>query len=116
MSDDAQVRGLMREALGLSGRIDLVVACAGIGRGGRIEDLLPSEMRTMMDINFLSIYNCVQVAVPTMREQGGGQFALISSVAAKPEGRTTDGCASMCRREATQPTRAPKPERGHQCM
>lgn len=57
--DDAQVKRLMREELELSGRIDLVVACAGIGRGGRIEDLPSSEMRKMMDANFLGVYNCV---------------------------------------------------------
>ena len=40
VTDDAQVRRLMDEALKLTGRIDLVVASAGIGVGGRIEDLL----------------------------------------------------------------------------
>ncbi len=83
VTDDAQVRELMRQAQALAGRVDLVVACAGIGRGGRIEDLPSSEMRKMMDVNFLGIYNCVQAAVPTMRAQGGGHFVLISSVAGK---------------------------------
>ena len=83
VTDDAQVRELMREALKLTGRIDLVVTCAGIGRGGSIEDLPSSEMRKMMDVNFLGTYTCVQAAVPVMRAQGGGHFVLISSVAGK---------------------------------
>jgi NAD(P)-dependent dehydrogenase (short-subunit alcohol dehydrogenase family) len=83
VTDDAQVRETMRQAQALSGRVDLVVACAGIGRGGRIEDLSSAEMRKMMDVNFLGIYNCVQAAVPLMREQGGGHCVLISSVAGK---------------------------------
>lgn len=83
VTDDAQTREMARQARELTGRIDLVVACAGIGRGGRIEDLSSAEMRKMMDVNFLGIYNCVQAAVPAMREQGGGHFALISSVAGK---------------------------------
>lgn len=83
VTDDAQVRALMAEALKLTGRIDLVVTCAGIGRGGRIEDLSPSDMRQMMDVNFLGTYTCVQAAIPAMRAQGGGHFVLISSVAGK---------------------------------
>lgn len=83
VTDDEQVRRLMATARELSGRLDLLVACAGIGRGGRIEDLPAAEMRRMMDVNFLGIYNCVQAALPAMREQGGGQMVLISSVAGK---------------------------------
>jgi NAD(P)-dependent dehydrogenase (short-subunit alcohol dehydrogenase family) len=83
VTDDARVRDLMREARALVGHVDLVVACAGIGRAGRIEDLPAADMRKMMDVNFLGIYNCVQAAVPAMREQGGGHFVLISSVAGK---------------------------------
>lgn len=96
VTDDAQTQGLMREARGLSGRLDLVVACAGIGRGGRIEDLPSAEMRKMMDINFLGIYgiyNCVQAALPTMREQGSGHFALISLVPGKLGSRCSQGTA-----------------------
>ncbi|HEU0025891.1 MAG TPA: SDR family oxidoreductase, partial [Ktedonobacterales bacterium] len=83
VTDDAQARELVRQAQALTGRVDLLVACAGIGRGGRIEDLPSSEMRKMMDVNFLGIYTCVQAAVPVMRAQGGGHFVLISSVAGK---------------------------------
>jgi NAD(P)-dependent dehydrogenase (short-subunit alcohol dehydrogenase family) len=83
VTDDAQVREMVRQALEMTGRLDLVVACAGIGRGGRIEDLPSAAMRQMMDVNFLGIYNCVQAALPAMREQGGGHFTLISSVAGK---------------------------------
>ncbi len=83
VTDDAQARELVRQARALTGRVDLLVACAGIGRGGRIEDLPSAEMRKMMDVNFLGVYNCVQAAVPVMRAQGGGHFVLISSVAGK---------------------------------
>src|SRR5690242_21245040 len=38
VTDEAQARELMRRALELTGRLDLVVACAGIGRGGRSEE------------------------------------------------------------------------------
>jgi NAD(P)-dependent dehydrogenase (short-subunit alcohol dehydrogenase family) len=83
VTDEAQVREAMRQALDLTGRLDLVVACAGIGRGGPIDDFSVAEMRQMMDVNFMGIYTCVQAALPAMRAQGGGHFVLISSVAGK---------------------------------
>ncbi|MGE5334131.1 MAG: SDR family NAD(P)-dependent oxidoreductase [Nitrososphaerota archaeon] len=95
VTDDEQVRALMRAALELTGRIDVVVSSAGIGRGGRIEDLPSAEMRRMLDVNFMGIYNCVQAAMPVMREQGSGHFALLSSVAGKLGVPTLSGyCAS----------------------
>jgi short-subunit dehydrogenase len=85
----------MGAAQELTGRIDLVVASAGIGRGGRIEDLPSSEMRKMLDANVMGVYNCVQAAVPVMRAQGGGHFVVISSVAGKLGVPTLSGyCAS----------------------
>jgi len=83
VTDDAQVRALMQAALELTGRIDLLVASAGIGRGGRIEDLSSADMRQMLNVNVMGVYNCVQAVVPTMRAQGGGQIVLLSSVAGK---------------------------------
>ena len=95
VTDDAQVRRLMDEALKLTGRIDLVVASAGIGLGGRIEDLSSAEMRRMLDVNVMGVYHCVQAAVPTMRAQGSGHFVLMSSVAGKLGVPTLSGyCAS----------------------
>ncbi|HEY1387875.1 MAG TPA: SDR family NAD(P)-dependent oxidoreductase, partial [Ktedonobacterales bacterium] len=53
VTDDAQVRALMRAALELTGRIDLLVASAGIGNGGRIEDLSSADMRQMLNVNVM---------------------------------------------------------------
>jgi len=95
VTDDAQVRALMQAALELTGRIDLLVASAGIGRGGRIEDLSSADMRQMLNVNVMGAYNCVQAVVPTMRAQGGGQIVLLSSVAGKLGVPTLSGyCAS----------------------
>ena len=95
VTDDAQVRALIQAALDLTGRIDLLVASAGIGRGGRIEDLSSADMRQMLNVNVMGVYNCVQAVVPTMRAQGGGQIVLLSSVAGKLGVPTLSGyCAS----------------------
>jgi NAD(P)-dependent dehydrogenase (short-subunit alcohol dehydrogenase family) len=83
VTDESQVQALMRQAVDTVGRIDLVVTCAGIGRGGPIDAYSSSEMRTIMDINFMGTYNCVVAALPTMRRQHAGHFVFLSSVAGK---------------------------------
>jgi NAD(P)-dependent dehydrogenase (short-subunit alcohol dehydrogenase family) len=83
VTQEEQVQELMREALTTCGRIDLVVTCAGIGRGGLVDMFTGDEMQRMMNINFMGTYHCVRAALPTMRQQGSGHFVLLSSVAGK---------------------------------
>jgi len=83
VADEEKVRELMRQALDTCGRIDLVVCSAGIGRGGLIDTFTAAEMQTMMNINFMGIYHCVQAALPAMRHQQDGHFVFLSSVAGK---------------------------------
>ncbi|HEX9038318.1 MAG TPA: SDR family oxidoreductase [Ktedonobacterales bacterium] len=95
VTDDAQTRAMIADAQKLTGRVDLLVACAGIGRGGRIEDLSSAAMRQMLDVNVMGVYNSVQAAVPVMKAQGGGHITLISSVAGKLGAPALTGyCAS----------------------
>jgi short-subunit dehydrogenase len=77
------VRGLMKQAEETLGSIDLVVTCAGIGRGGPIDTFSSSDMQNLMNINFMGTYNCAQSALPAMRRQGSGYFVFLSSVAGK---------------------------------
>jgi NAD(P)-dependent dehydrogenase (short-subunit alcohol dehydrogenase family) len=83
VTSEAQVQTLMQKALSITGRIDLVVTCAGIGRGGPIGQFASQEMATMMNINFMGTYHCVRAALPAMRQQREGQFVFLSSVAGK---------------------------------
>lgn len=83
VTDEAQIKALMLRATTVADRIDLVVASAGIGRGGLIDDLTSSDMRSMMDTNFMGIFHCVRAALPTMHQQQHGHFVFLSSVAGK---------------------------------
>lgn len=78
-----QVEILMQRTEEAFGKIDLVVTCAGIGRGGPIDTFTSSDMQTLMNINFMGTYNCVVSALPAMRRQGAGYFVFLSSVAGK---------------------------------
>lgn len=79
----SQVEALMQQARNADGRIDLVVTCAGIGRGGPIDSFTSEEMQAIMDINFMGTYNCTRAALPAMRSQQSGYFVFLSSVAGK---------------------------------
>ncbi len=83
VTSEAQVRDLMKRAEETFGSIDLVVTCAGIGRGGPIDTFSASDMQNLMNINFMGTYNCAQSALPAMRRQGSGYFVFLSSVAGK---------------------------------
>ncbi len=83
VTNEVQVRGLMKRAEEALGSIDLVVTCAGIGRGGPIDTFSSGDMQNLMNINFMGTYNCAQSALPAMRRQGSGYFVFLSSVAGK---------------------------------
>jgi len=83
VTNQTHVEELMQQTIAAFGRIDLVVTSAGIGRGGAIDTFSASDMQTMMNINFMGTYHCVQAALPPMRKQQSGHFVFLSSVAGK---------------------------------
>ncbi len=95
VTDYAQVEAVMQQAVASYGRIDLVVASAGIGRGGTIDTFSVEDMRATIDINFMGVFYCVKAALPAMRQQQSGYFVFMSSVAGKLGSPTLSGyCAS----------------------
>lgn len=83
VTDESQVRALMQQAFSTCGRIDLVMTSAGIGRGGPIDSFSAADMEKMMDINFMGTFHSLRAALPIMRQQQGGHFVFLSSVAGK---------------------------------
>jgi NAD(P)-dependent dehydrogenase (short-subunit alcohol dehydrogenase family) len=83
VTNESQVHDLMQQTTETFGHIELVVTCAGIGRGGAIDTFSASDMQTMMNINFMGTYHSVQAALPIMRQQKSGHFVFLSSVAGK---------------------------------
>ena len=63
------------------GRLDSLVANAGIGAYGGIMDLTDQDISTMSTTNFLGTVWSIRAAVPQMRVQGGGDVVVVSSVA-----------------------------------
>jgi short-subunit dehydrogenase len=76
-----QVQALAQAALRQFSRIDLWVNNAGFGLNDSIEKMELSQLRTMFDTNYFGVMECMQAAIPIMRQQGGGDIVNISSVA-----------------------------------
>lgn len=63
------------------GGLDLVCANAGIVHSAPAEDLTEQEWSVMIDVNLSGTWRTCAVAIPHLRERGGGAMVLTSSVA-----------------------------------
>lgn len=80
--DPAHSDALVAAAVERWGRLDTVVANAGIGAYGGILDLDDERIREMVETNYLATIWTVRAAVRQFRAQGdGGDVVIISSVA-----------------------------------
>jgi short-subunit dehydrogenase len=64
------------------GRIDVLVANAGLIVTTPTSALEPNEVANVMSVNVVGAVNCVTAVVPEMLKQGSGQLVAISSLAA----------------------------------
>jgi short-subunit dehydrogenase len=64
------------------GRVDVLVANAGVGVTTDAKNLQAKEVADVMGINVLGAVNSVTAVLPEMVEQGSGQLVAISSLAA----------------------------------
>lgn len=79
--DPADSRRLVEETYSRLGRLDALVANAGIGAYGGIMDLSDEQLATMMDTNVAGTVWPVRAAVPGFLEAGGGDIVIVASVA-----------------------------------
>jgi 3-oxoacyl-[acyl-carrier protein] reductase len=74
-------RALVRAAVDRFGRLDTMVANAGIGLYGGIEDASDDDLVRMLEVNLSGTVWAVRAAVPQMRQQGSGDIIIVASVA-----------------------------------
>lgn len=64
------------------GRLDVLVANAGVGHRGAIVDSDWDDMQTLLRTNMDGVLHSIRASVPAMRQSGGGHIMIISSVGA----------------------------------
>lgn len=63
------------------GRLDVVIANAGLGQRGALVDSNWTDLEVVLRTNIDGLLHTIRAAVPAMQKNGGGQVVLISSVA-----------------------------------
>lgn len=77
--DDSVSRGVST-VLENHGRIDALVAGAGWGLAGAVEQTSVTEAKAQLETNFWGVVRSVRAVLPAMREAGGGRLVIVSSL------------------------------------
>ena len=80
--DLADVQQALAAGMRRFGRLDVVVANAGIFSYGFLWEITAEQWRDMIDVNLTGVFHTIKATVPTLIEQGqGGSIIITSSVA-----------------------------------
>lgn len=81
VSDTAQVDAMVAQTVETFGRIDVVVANAGIARDVPATELDDERWRQLMEVDLLGVFRCFRAALPHMIERKWGRLLAASSIA-----------------------------------
>jgi 3-oxoacyl-[acyl-carrier protein] reductase len=81
VSDVGQTADLVDATVKHFGRVDLLVANAGIWEGALIEEMSETLWDRVIDANLKGTWTACRAVVPFMKEQGSGAIVIVSSTA-----------------------------------
>jgi NAD(P)-dependent dehydrogenase (short-subunit alcohol dehydrogenase family) len=80
-TNERSMRAVVSRTIEKFGRLDIVVANAGInGVWAPIEDLKPDEWDTTIEVNLKGTYLTLHLTVPELEKAGGGAIIVVSSI------------------------------------
>jgi NAD(P)-dependent dehydrogenase (short-subunit alcohol dehydrogenase family) len=91
----SQVAALMATAAQRCGRIDVLIANAGIGFPDPILEISEENWDRVLGVNLKGTFLCVQAALPHMLERRRGAIVLVSSIAGR-RASLTNGAHYTC--------------------
>jgi NAD(P)-dependent dehydrogenase (short-subunit alcohol dehydrogenase family) len=96
VTDEPRWSAVVGEAEDRYGRLDVLVANAGIGLAApSIVDMSLADWRRQLGVNLDGVFLSVKYAIPAMRRAGGGSIVMMSSVAGlRGNGTFAAYCAS----------------------
>ncbi|MDD7941352.1 mycofactocin-coupled SDR family oxidoreductase [Actinomycetospora lutea] len=78
--DQAALDGAVADGVAELGRLDGVVANAGIASYGRAWELDETTWQDMIDVNLTGVWHTAKAAIPQLIEAGGGAMVFTSSI------------------------------------
>ncbi len=92
--DAAGQQRMVDEAITQFGRLDIVVANAGVLNWGRLWEISAQQWQDVLDTNLTGVWNTIKATVPAMIQAGnGGSIITISSAAGV---KAVPGCGHYC--------------------
>jgi NAD(P)-dependent dehydrogenase (short-subunit alcohol dehydrogenase family) len=82
------IEAAVNEVVTKSGRIDALVANAGIGAGSSVEETELDVVREIFETNYFGNVSLFRAVTPHLRQQGSGNIVVVGSLA----GRWAAGC------------------------
>jgi len=79
VTDEAQADGMVETVLREYGRLDILVAAAGIGVAAPFQNTTTAEYRQMIELNVLGLLYGIHAALPIMMQQASGHVVIVSS-------------------------------------
>ena len=81
--DPQSVQAAVQAVLEAWGRIDVLVANAGVYRAAPLTEMALADWKLVLDVNLTGVMLCCQAVAPTMMAQQAGSIVIMSSMGAK---------------------------------
>ena len=83
VADPDQVEAMLRDSLAAAGRIDILIANAGVaGPPARVHEMALEDWNRVVAINLTGVFLTNRAVLPVMLRQGGGCIVNVSSILA----------------------------------
>jgi len=79
VADDAAVEAMVRALLAEAGRIDVLVANAGVAERAALHEMSPAQWDRMIAIHLRGTFLCTRYVLPAMLERGSGKIITMGS-------------------------------------